>query len=54
MKRIFVALFSAALLLAACDKYDDSALQNRMNTLEGRVTELESKVNGINADIASL
>ena len=54
MKRILVAFFSAALLFAACDKYDDSALQNRMSTLEGRVTELESKVNGINADIASL
>ena len=54
MKRILVALFSAALLLAACDKYDDSALQNRMNNLEGRVTDLETKVNGINADIATL
>ena len=54
MKRILVALFSAVLLFAACDKYDDSALQNRMNTLEGRVTELEAKVNSINADIASL
>lgn len=54
MKRILVALFSAALLFAACDKYDDSALQNRMNSLEGRVTELEAKVNSINADIASL
>ena len=54
MKRILVALFSAALLLTACDKYDDSALQNRMDTLEGRVTDLEAKVNSINADIASL
>ena len=54
MKRILVALFSAALLLTACDKYDDSALQNRMDTLEGRVTDLEAKVNNINADIASL
>ncbi|MBR4817438.1 MAG: hypothetical protein IKX07_07235 [Bacteroidales bacterium] len=54
MKKIFVALFSAVLLFAACDKYDDSALQNRMNTLEGRVTDLEAKVNSINADIASL
>ena len=54
MKRFLVALFSAALLLTACDKYDDSALQNRMDTLEGRVTDLEAKVNSINADIASL
>ena len=54
MKRFLVALFSAALLLTACDKYDDSALQSRMTNLEGRVTDLESKVNGINADLASL
>ena len=54
MKRFLVAFFTAALLLTACDKYDDSALQSRMTNLEGRVTDLESKVNGINADLASL
>ncbi len=54
MKKIFVALFSAALLFAACDKYDDSALQSRVGNLESRVTELEKAVNDANANIASL
>ena len=54
MKQFFVALFSAALLFAACDKYDDSALQSRVGNLESRVTELEKAVNDANANIASL
>ena len=54
MKKFFVALFSAALLFAACDKYDDSALQSRVGNLESRVTELEKAVNDANANIASL
>lgn len=54
MKKFFVALFSVALLLAACDKYDDSALQSRVGNLESRVTELEKIVNDANANIASL
>lgn len=54
MKRFLVALFSAALVFAACDKYDDSALQNRLNNLEGRVTTLEATVNQLNSNLASL
>lgn len=54
MKKFFVALFSVALLFAACDKYDDSALQSRVGNLESRVTELEKIVNDANANIASL
>ena len=54
MKRFLVALFSVALLCAACDKYDDSALQSRMTGLEGRVTDLENTVNGINSNVSAL
>ena len=50
MKRILYALLPAvALLMAACDKYDDSELRGEMNDIRSRVENLEalcSKING--------
>ena len=54
MKKFLSALMAVTVAFVACQKYDDSALQNRIGNLEGRVTTLESQVTAINGDISSL
>lgn len=54
MKKLLSVFMAAAVAFVACQKFDDSALQNRIGNLEGRVTTLESQVTSINGDISSL
>ena len=57
-KTIWAILATAALFAVCCDKeYDDSALVQRINDLEGRVTALEplnTTVSGISAIVNAL
>lgn len=55
MKRFLLILASvAALLVCACDKYDDSSLKNQINGLEQRVQNLEDLCSKLNTNIASI
>ena len=49
-----ILLGFAVLLLAGCDKYDDSKLTGRVDELENRVTELEKLVSDLNTTVQSL
>ena len=49
-----ILLGFAVLLLAGCDKYDDSKLTGRVDELENRVTELEKLVNDLNTTVQGL
>ena len=44
MKKIFSFLMVAvlALVLAGCEKYDDTELRNKVNSYESRIAALES------------
>ena len=56
MKLSFKLLAAAglALVLAACEKYDDTELRNKISALEGRVTTLEDLVKTANQNIQNL
>ena len=54
MKKAISIFFSAVLLLTACQKYDDKALQDRIGNVEVRVTNLESVLYSINSNVASV
>lgn len=56
MKRFFTIIFVAvaAVCFSGCSKYDDSALWDSVNGLDGRVAALEKAVADMNGDIKSL
>ena len=55
MKKILLTLLSAAaLLVCACDKYDDTPLRNELSSLEQRVKNLEDLCSKLNTNIASI
>ena len=55
MKRIlFLTTMVVALLFGGCEKYDDSALTNRIDNLEERVKTLEELCRQMNTNISSL
>ena len=56
MKLSFRLLAAAglALVFAACEKYDDTELRNKISALEGRVTTLEDLVKTANQNIQNL
>ena len=55
MKKILLTLLSAAaLLVCACDKYDDTPLRNELSGLESRVSNLEDLCSKLNTNIASI
>lgn len=55
MKKMLSALAFGALLLAGCAKeYDDSALKNRVTTLENEFQRLERAVTGYNEEVSAL
>ena len=55
MKRILYALLpAAALLVAACDKYDDSELRGEVNDIRNRVENLEALCSKINGNVSSI
>lgn len=58
MKRndIYAAMLSLVLTggLGACSEFDDGELWDKVNELDGRVTNIESKLTQMNADISSL
>lgn len=53
-KPIGAMLLSLAVLLAGCQKYDDSKITGRVDDLENRVTELEKLVNEITSNLGSI
>ena len=56
MKKLFTALFVgvAALLVGCHDPYDDTAINDRIDNLEDRVTTLEEACKKMNTNISSL
>ena len=55
MKRIlFLTTMVVALFFGGCEKYDDSALNNRIDNLEERVRTLEELCRQMNTNISSL
>lgn len=54
MKKTLVSLLAITLCLAACEKYDDSALVERIDQLDSRVQELETKLVQVSSNINSL
>ena len=55
MKRFLLfATFVCAILLVGCQKYDDSALINRMDGFESRLQKLEQLCSQLNTNITSL
>ena len=55
MKRFLLTLASAAaLLVCACEKYDDTSLRNEISGLEKRVENLEDLCSKLNTNIASI
>lgn len=56
MKRVFTIICAvvAAVCFSGCGKYDDSALWNSVNDLDGRLAALEKSVAGMNSDIHSI
>jgi|GEM_PF-510307 len=45
MKKILITLLASTALLFSCQQYDDSALNERLDSVEQKLTKLESKVN---------
>ncbi|MDE6286816.1 MAG: hypothetical protein K2L99_07475, partial [Muribaculaceae bacterium] len=55
MKKLIFSLCAVvALILGACEKYDDGPLTNRVDNLEQRVSALETLCKQMNTNIASL
>lgn len=55
MKKIMtLILFSAGLLLSACQPYDDAPIRGKIDDIDGRVRTLEEKVGQLNTNISSM
>lgn len=54
MKKLLFALFSVALLVAACQKFDDSRIWEKLNEYEARIAKLEQQCEAINTNISSM
>ena len=52
--KIAILALGAALLLAGCEKYDDSALVARMDKAEADIKELQTLVGQINTTLSGL
>lgn len=54
MKKLFYLMAAVGLLFVACDDYDDSGINDRINNLEERVKTLEDTIATLNQDIAGV
>lgn len=54
MKKFFVLIAAPVLVLAACSKYDDSALKDRLDALDGRIEALAGKLETLNGNVSAL
>ncbi len=54
MKKICLMTVMAIMAVVSCSKYDDSALNNRIDDLEDRLAKLETLCNQMNSNITSL
>ena len=54
MKKLFYLVAAVGLLFAACDDYDDTGINDRIDDLEERVTTLEETIASLNQDIAGV
>ena len=54
MKHKTILIAMAALMLAGCNKYDDSALQARMAQAEQDIKKLQERVDGLNQTLSGL
>ncbi len=54
MKKLFYLMAAVSLLFVACDDYDDSGINDRIDDLEERVKTLEDTIATLNQDIAGV
>ena len=54
MKKLFYLVAAVGMLFASCEDYDDTGINNRLNELDQRLTELEATVKAMNQDIAGI
>ena len=50
----FLILIILSIFLFGCSKYDDDALWSNVNDLDSRVSQLETTLQSLNADISSI
>ncbi len=54
MKKLFYLVAAVGMLFASCEDYDDTGINDRLNELDQRLTELEATVKAMNQDIAGI
>ena len=54
LKKVIWLLIAVVLVISSCDKYDDSALKEAVDRLDGRVTALEQLCQAMNSNISAL
>ncbi|MBO5216449.1 MAG: DUF5018 domain-containing protein [Alistipes sp.] len=54
MKKLFYLVAAVGMLFASCEDYDDTGINNKLNELDQRLTELEATVKAMNQDIAGI
>ena len=54
MKKYLLPFAMAALVLAGCEKYDDSALKEDIKNLQTEVDQLKSEIEKIKTNITSI
>ena len=54
MKKLFYLVAAVGLLFAACDDYDDTGINDRIDDIDKRVTILEETIASLNQDIAGV
>lgn len=54
IKTVLMAVLLCTNLTSCNDEYDDSEIWNKVNSLDDRITQIESALNTYNENIASL
>ena len=54
MKKLFYLVAAVGMIFTSCEDYDDTGINNKLNELDQRLTELEATVKAMNQDIAGI